>query len=244
MEENKIIIIMPYYERPKMVLNALKSVSEMNYKNYIFAIIDDGSKMFPMRQILLDHNEYNKNIILYETNHSIEDKLKFGGSKHGLFMNKAIEENESDICIMFSDDDAITKDYCKNLNEFYKKNLHIKYSYSHVIPFDPLSEMYDERTERNYQTSAATNLNKIHEINPCCQIDSTQVSWRRECNMEDGIWFNGNITKNLDADFYDKMFNRYGYCSFNGMIGCYKGFHKEQLGGRVGEEQFRTHEMK
>ncbi len=235
---------MPYYERPKMVLNALKSVSEMNYENYIFAIIDDGSEQFPMRNILAENPKYNKNIILYETNHSIKDKKRQGGSKHGLFMNKAIEENEADICIMFSDDDAITQEYCKRLNEFYNENPYVKYAYSHIIPFDPLIETFYERKATRFQTSAATNLNKTHPLNPFCQVDSTQVSWRRECNTVENIWFNGNLTKNLDADFYDKMFKCFGYCSYTGFVGCYKGFHKEQLGGRDNDQQFVTHEMK
>ena len=32
---------MPYFERPNMVLNALRSFSKIDYDNYEIAIIDD-----------------------------------------------------------------------------------------------------------------------------------------------------------------------------------------------------------
>ena len=45
--DNKFLILLFYYDRPKMVRNALQSVKELNYKNWELAFIDDGSnKLF------------------------------------------------------------------------------------------------------------------------------------------------------------------------------------------------------
>jgi len=40
----KIVILLLYYDRPKMVRNALKSIKDLNYKNWELVFIDDGSK--------------------------------------------------------------------------------------------------------------------------------------------------------------------------------------------------------
>ena len=39
----KFLILLFYYNRPKMVLNALTSINKLSYKNIEIAFIDDGS---------------------------------------------------------------------------------------------------------------------------------------------------------------------------------------------------------
>ena len=43
MKTNKFLIVLAYYERPKIVLNALNSIMELNYENFEVRFIDDGS---------------------------------------------------------------------------------------------------------------------------------------------------------------------------------------------------------
>ncbi len=234
---------MPYFERPNMVKNALDSFLEIDYDNYEICIIDDGSKKNPIYSVLT--NEHYKNIknlkILY-THDSIENKLQ-RGSIHGSFMNKAILESNAEIVVMMSDDDAVTSNYFKDLNNFYNINTKIQYSYCHIIPFDPMVEkpsknLLNKTHTIPWNTNAATNLNHTIPLNPYCRVDSTQVSWRRSANIDDKIFFPEEQTKNLDASFYSKMYETYGSCFFNGIIGMYKGFHHGQLGNRSGVEQF------
>ena len=52
---------MPYYERPNMVLNALRSMENVDYDNYEFCIIDDGSVLNPIDSII---EKYGFNIIV------------------------------------------------------------------------------------------------------------------------------------------------------------------------------------
>ena len=42
-KELKFLILLFYYNRPKMVLNALNSINKLSYKNFEIAFIDDGS---------------------------------------------------------------------------------------------------------------------------------------------------------------------------------------------------------
>lgn len=236
---------MPYYERPKMVHYALRSLENIKYENYEIAIVDDGSVKAPMRSIL-NSGKYNiKNYKLYETNDSIENKLR-RGSTHGLFVNHALLESDADIRMIFCDDDALYPTYLENLNEFYNKNPDIMYSYSHIVPFDPFTEdpeTLNENRVREFDTRSAQNLNKTWALNPYCQVDATQVSWRRECNHRDNVYFPNVQTKDLDASFYAEMFNRYGNCVYNGFKSCYKGFHKAQLGNQNGADQYRSNDL-
>lgn len=246
MEKNlKICLVVPYFERPKMFLNAINSFKRIEYDNWEIRIIDDGSIKSPVKPIL--ENELPKNIlekiIVYNTNDTIDNKLK-RGSIHGQYMNLAFKESDADIFCMMSDDDAVFEEYFKNLNLFYSNNLEINYSYSHIIAFDPFVETPEKdllktsAETRFWNTNATTNLNHIVPLNPYCRVDSTQVSWRSICNKVHNVWFPDNQTKNLDASFYEQMFRNFGNCQFNGFISMYKGFHQGQLGNRNGKNQY------
>jgi len=244
----KILLIMPYFERPNMVLNALRSMESVNYDNYEFCIIDDGSTLNPIEDIIEKYKFNIKNLKILKTNDSIENKIK-RGSIHGSFMNRAMRESNADIIVMMSDDDALHKDYFSNLNTFYKANKDIMYSYCHIIPFDPFEQIscdtlkhYNQNKE--WSTKAVSGLNWTIPINPFCKIDATQVSWRAECNKIHNVWLPEEQTKNLDASFYNDMYNKFGNCVFNGAIGIYKGLHVQQLTNREGVEQFKPADSK
>lgn len=241
----KILLIMPYFERPNMVINALNSFRQIKYDNYEIAIIDDGSVKYPIHNVLEDFEKI-KNVKIYYTNDNIDNKIK-RGSIHGKYMNIAIKDSDADIVVMMSDDDAVHPDYFINLNNFYNLN-DVKYAYSHIIPFDPYIEIIDENTifnlsKKSWNTRAEINLNKTISLNPYCNVDSTQISWKIECNKNDGVWFPEEQTKNLDASFYNQMYTKYGLCMFTGFYSMYKAFHSDQLGNRNGIEQFQPSDL-
>ena len=241
-EELKVLLLMPYFERPNMVLNALRGFENIKYSNYEICIIDDGSTKNPIEDVIKKNNINLKNIKIFKTNDTLENKF-IRGSIHGTFMNLAIKESDADLVVMMSDDDVVIDDYFKNLNDFYLNNKNIMYSYCHIIPFDPLEQipcktLANFNHNKVWNTYATTNLNWTYPVNPFCKLDSTQVSWRRSCNVDYNIWFPEVQTKNLDASFYELMFRNFGNCIFNSLTGIYKGFHVGQLGNSGGEKQF------
>ena len=158
-------------------------------------------------------------------------------------MNQAVRESDADIVIMMSDDDAVHKNYFSNLNSFYSANPSCMYSYSHIIPFDPFEQVPCDtlkyhNNNKKWNTKATSGLNWTQPINPFCRVDATQVSWRAECNKVHDIWLPEEQTKNLDASFYQAMFDKFGNCVFNGAISVYKAFHKDQLTNREGKDQY------
>tara|TARA_Y100000310_G_scaffold120174_1_gene118913 strand:+ start:33676 stop:34470 length:795 start_codon:yes stop_codon:yes gene_type:complete len=251
MKKFKFLIIMPYFNRPNMVREGLKNLLRMSYDNWHLGVIDDGSDKDKALKPILEEifgEENRDKYTLYETNDTLKMKLK-RGSTHGLYMNKAMKEIPADYAVMLSDDDGFHVDYLAHLNEFY--NMHgntALYSYSHVIGYDPFTELPNEDTlakrmeqaergeDPGFATRACRTINDhtgpVHGTNT---LDSTQVSWHVSSAVERGCLFLESTTRDLDADFYAKCFAQLGPCVFNRGLGAYKAFHDDQLGNRFVE---------
>lgn len=221
----KVLIILVYFERYKLVRNALNSIKELNYDNWELAFIDDGSKDYPGQPIVEEIlREHMSKIRFYNTGDSIEDKYKNLGSRHGLFMNQAILESDADIGFTLCDDDAVTKDFLIGLNSYFSNNPTKMWGYSHVITFDPTSQDYHAIQDTNNWYNRFTN-----PIRPSCAIDSSQVAWRTSCFKQDGIRWNYPQTGGLDSNFFEDMYHKYGNCEFMHCVGQYKGCFPDQM---------------
>lgn len=230
----KIQILLLYYDRPEMVKNALTSVKNQHYTDWHLSFIDDGSKhsgKTVVDDVLADSLEQ---ITYYNTGDSIETK-RVHGSRIGEYMNTAIQYCKADIAIMLCDDDALLPDYLSNLNRWFTEHPDKQYCYSHVILYDPFIEKpgFFEKDTIDWmghpQNRHRNRYNKRKRLNPANSLDSSQVAWKTQCNLEDGIWFPSPQTANLDAVFYDKLNRQYGPVDFSGFIGQYKGYHRDNL---------------
>jgi glycosyltransferase involved in cell wall biosynthesis len=228
-----VLILLFYYQRPKLVLNALESIKDSTYTNYEVAFIDDGSQTAGepiVREYFKDSPEILTKFKFYNTNQTKEEKEKQGGSVFGSLANQAIKDSNSDLVIMLCDDDALYPTYLEGLNSFFSEQQETKYAYSHIILFDPLAEDFQVVKKR---TEASDYLRYVHTINPVCQVDSSQVAWRRSCNVEGDLWFPYPQTVNLDASFYTLLFHKYGHCNWTGLISQFKGWFAKQLSRKV-----------
>jgi glycosyltransferase involved in cell wall biosynthesis len=226
---NKIQVLLFYYERPKFILSALKSIQKEKYKNWEVHFIDDGSKNNPGKPIVekLFNEEELKKTYFYNTNDTVEEKLKRGASIFGKYANDAMYSSNADVSIMLCDDDAIYPNYFEYLNSFYTINKNINYAYSHVCVFDPFIEIIEDVPVRPHE------LNRFFQpINPQNMVDASQVSWRREAALNNNILFPYPKTYNLDSDLYGQMFSKFGPCYYTNFISQYKAFHFDQLGNK------------
>lgn len=228
----KTLILLAYYNRPKMVLNALTSIVESSYQNWHLAFIDDFSKVpgEPIARSILDESK----ITFYQTGTTAEEKLKLGGGRHGAIMNQAIRESDADLCVILCDDDALYPSYLANINDFFEKNSNVSSCYSRVIVFDPLTEDYHKATNLDYFCN-----NRQGPINGCCQVDASQVAWRTKCNKQDGVWFDELRPRDHDLDFFNKLYALSGPMVRSPYIAQYKGWHAKQL-GNLGAENAWT----
>jgi len=230
----KILILMPYYNRPILVKNALNSILESNnfHQNWILLFGDDGSDIpgKPIVENIL--GEFKDKIIFFETNNSIEEKLK-NGLMLGKYANEIIKNSDADLGIFLCDDDELVPSYLHNLNNFFIQNKNIDYCYSKIYLYNPL-----------FQKSKNIN-NKIQEnkynqyktpINPVGKLDASQICWRISCCKEKNAWFN-ETTKledkpyllDTDFSFFKNLFDICGPCYPTNFFSQFKAIHEYQL---------------
>lgn len=219
----KFLILLPYYNRPNLVRKTLQSVKESIYTNWELAIVDDGSDS-PIEPIISEMftEEEQKKIKIKNSGDSIEQKHRQNGSRHGEYLNMFMNESDAEFVFMLCDDDAILPDYMSNLLNFYRANPNQKYAYCQVFVYNPLTQDYKTSSNR------ATFLNKTEDLRPSCQIDSSQVSWRKSPDIK----FPSPQTEALDSVVFEQMFALWGLCKYIGVVGQYKGIFEKQLGTR------------
>lgn len=247
----KILILLLYYERPEMVKNALISIKNLEYDNWHLAFIDDGSTK-PGRPVVENIlRDFLDKISFYNTNHSIDDKNRQGGSMVGGTMNLAIDESDASMALMLCDDDALLPTYLSNLNSWAEKHPDEHYCYSHVILYDPwketphlgLNSKYLERQvgHKLFKFDRKKNwFNKAQRVMPEAKLDASQLAWRTYCNKK--AKFPLKRTCHLDSAFYKELGRHYGHVGFSGFFGQYKGIHDDTLSLR--EESTRNNKKR
>lgn len=232
MSDLKFEIILVYYKRPEMVLNALKSIKNLDYDNWHLTFIDDsGDNSF--ESTLTNYGFPIEKFSYVPIMMSDEQKVQLGGSIFGKYINDSIKSTDSDIIILLCDDDALFPDYLSNLNKFYNENKKEIWTYSHVKFFNPEKQIYEEAVEiPENKTLNTYNLNHTERIFPSCKVDSSQVTFRKEAFTLSNLWFAYPRTKDLDRDIFEKFSYFWGSCPFSGFYGQYKGWFENQLGHR------------
>ena len=149
-KELKFLILLFYYNRPKMVLNALNSINKLSYKKFEVAFIDDGSDN-PGEPIVREtlKPSFLKKVTFYNTNDTVKAKIERGGSNFGKLANEAVKNSDADIVLMLCDDDALFSDYLNYLNRFYLFNQRINYAYCKLKYYDPTKQPYTKAKPNN-----------------------------------------------------------------------------------------------
>lgn len=233
MKNLKFELILVYYKRPKMVLNALESISKLTYDDWHLTFIDDsGDNLF--ESTLFNYGIKKEKISYIPIMIKDEKKVELGGSLIGKYMNSTILNTDSDVILIICDDDALVSDYLNNLNNFYNKNPDQMWAYTHVKFFDPENEHYSQASTAPEKPELnSSNLNQYTTpIYPPCRLDSSQVSFRKEAFLKSKMWYPFPQTRDLDRSIFEKFSAFWGLCPFAGCFGQYKGWFENQLGYR------------
>lgn len=244
MKYNKFLISIVYYERPQVLLNALNSILNIDYPNFEVHLIDDGS-MNRAEPIVRDvcKNIIDKFKFSYIEN-SVQQKKLQGGSIHGKYLTDSIYGSDADHVIVLCDDDAIYPNFLNNLNELLNnsENEGKNYFYHNIVTYDSLTETYMDGVKRN-DLSYFTNAWK-EPINCYCKVDGSQVTFNRHKFVEDGISYAYPQTAGLDADSFQKMFDKWGPAFYSGLIGQIKSNNADNLINKGhGDRMFVTKDM-
>ena len=229
MKINKFLIAIVYYERPKVILNALKSILDIAYPEFGVHLIDDGSKnkaepiVRDVCSSIIDKFKFD-----YIDN-TVEQKKEQGGSLHGKYLTEAIRQSDADHVIVLCDDDAIYPHFLTKLNVFLNKeqNKDKNYFYHNMVLYDGLTESYLAGAERK-DLSYFTNQWKT-PINCVCRVDGSQVTFNRKRFVEDGIFYPHPQTSGLDAASFKLMFDKWGAAEYSGLISQVKSNNEDNL---------------
>jgi glycosyltransferase involved in cell wall biosynthesis len=245
MKLNKFLIAIVYYERPKVLINALKSILDIAYPEFEVHLIDDGStnRAEPIvREVcssIIDKFKFS-----YIEN-TIEQKKEQGGSLHGRYLTDAIKESDADHVIVLCDDDAIYPHFLTKLNLLINKpeNKDKNYFYHNIVLYDCLREPYTNGVERG-DLSYFTNQWK-EPINCDCRVDGSQVTYNRKRFVEDNIIYPYPQTSMLDSVSFKQMFNAWGPAYYSGLISQVKSNNEDNLIFKYNTDKiFITNDMK
>ncbi len=233
---NKIAIMLFYYERPKMVRNALRSVvkTDEHYKNWYLLAFDDGSET-PLGPIVDEEMaciDFRTRTCVVRNEVTVEEKINSGGMlglRQNQLMDVAINQLGVDAFVILCDDDELHPEYLKKLDEYLTANPNVLSCYSNLIFYNPLFETSDEIKTDQKNCSLAKLNTYTQPMNGCGRVDASQVAWR-SCCYDLGARFPYPTPKDQDAGLFNSLANYCGPMHPTGFISQYKGVHDKQLG--------------
>lgn len=231
MNNLKFELIIAYYKRPEIVLNALESIKKSGYENWHLTFIDDsGDDSF--KETFLNYGFDFSKISYVPILMSDDEKIKIGNSIFGKYINDSIIHTDADIIILICDDDALLPDYMEKLNDFYTQNPEVMYAYCHLKFYNPEIQKYTEASID--PDNDPISLNKeTGPIMPFYVIDSSQASFRREAFTSKNVWYPYPWTAALDAYLFDGMYKEWGPCHFINDFGQCKAVFSNNLSKRL-----------
>jgi glycosyltransferase involved in cell wall biosynthesis len=115
-------IIIPTYNREKLITRAIESVLNQSYKNYEIIVVDDGS--IDNTEILLE-KYINKNLVTYLKNEKNQGQ--------NFSLNRGIDFSNGDVLCFLDSDDYWQEDFLKQHFLVYTNNKYINVVYSEAL---------------------------------------------------------------------------------------------------------------
>lgn len=234
MKKLKFELVIAYYKRPLIVLNALDSIKKSSYRNWRLTFLDDsGDDSF--KDVFINYGLDKTKINYVPIMMSESEKHLLGGTLFGKYVNDIILNSDADIFMLICDDDALNHDYLKKLNDYYLSNPNEVWSYCHLNFFDPNLESYlSSQPSPRLPHLNPVDLNHYnYPIPPSCRVDSSQVTFRINAMKEKKVFYPYPQTHDHDRTVFEDFYNKWGPCPFNGIIGQCKGWFGDQLGVRI-----------
>lgn len=220
----KALVLCVYFDRPKMVLNALESVRDQTSSAWTLGFIDDGSTVpgVPIMESVVGFRPHSLSITGMD---SVEQKIAQGGSRHGQYMNDLIHASDDDLVIVLCDDDALHPECVANCINWFTENPDKLWGYGHIQDFNP-------HKEKPGAVVRGSDYNQhTGPVDPVCRLDSTQVVFRRE--VFDKCSYPFPATGALDADVFAHVMAITDKVEYMGFVTQYKGRFPGQMGNRA-----------
>ncbi|MCB0721794.1 MAG: glycosyltransferase family 2 protein [Ignavibacteriae bacterium] len=174
-----VSVIIPLYNRKKLVKRAIKSVLDQSYRNFEIIVVDDGSTDDPYK-VIAPIMRSNPNIRY----------VRHSNRGPALSINAGIKLSEGEFVTFLDSDDEYKKDHLKKRIQYFKKHPKTDLTYSTADVIGKESDMY---------VPDARNKKKLIHLDDCI-IGGTFFGKRKVFDELGGF-------KNIYAYDYD-FFNR------------------------------------
>jgi glycosyltransferase involved in cell wall biosynthesis len=210
-----------------MLAHCLESVAKSEHKDWELFLCDDGSPVSgrPILEDILGTERTH----YFNTDASVDDKIT-NGIQIGQVGNSFLSQASGEVAITLADDDELVPTYLSGLDKFFTERPSVMYAWSKVYMFNPLFEC-------SGGNNLAGNYNNFEgSINPTGKVDTSQVAFRVSCFTKHGVRYPVSTRLNqkpalgnIDAPFFEQLYERFGEAPFTGLVGQYKGVHDFQL---------------
>ena len=151
-DEQKIIVVTPFYNSKDYILRCIESVATQNYKNYVMYLIDDAStdNSYEVAKTYVESlpASIRKNFVL------INNKDNMGAVYNQVYTLRSYGEGINSIVMMLDGDDALVND--NNIFNFYnnlysdgKTDFAYGSCWSEIDNIPLISQPYPEEVRRN-----------------------------------------------------------------------------------------------
>lgn len=163
----KITCILTSFNRPTLIQQALRSISNQGYKNYELIVADD-STCFDVRR-LVDRLSFSAVRILHS---DVTPQDRAARNRLGININQALSRSTGDLICYLADDDYYWPDWFERAAAFFVSNPEI------ITGFGSL--FYSRSRLMDYSTFGETRFFQEPVKNPAFNLDHTQVMHRAQ----------------------------------------------------------------
>lgn len=189
-------VILTSYNRTDLLDQAIRSVLNQTYQDFILHVIDDGSSWLT-RGIIVNHQLSNPKVKYYQTHKKDYDRRK--ACDYAQNINYVINNSDSEFIAYLTCDDI-----------YYPEHLEasVKYLNEHpeasVVFTDQKVVYYDDNTK--VFTPSFDRICPSVVERAACIVDHNQVVMRRSALEESGLWNEDvSVYGAGDAAFWNKL---------------------------------------
>lgn len=162
----KVSCILTSYNRPNMVRQALKGISDQIHKDYELLVFDD-STILNIHEVVKEFKF--QDVQVFHTDVPVEDRRRT--NRLGINCNLGLSIAKGDLVCFACDDDYYYPDWFRSASAFFKGNKD-KHAAFGIL-------RYSKSQAMNFPTSGPTLFHKEAILNPACRLDHNQVMHRR-----------------------------------------------------------------
>jgi len=190
---SKVDVILTSFNRPRMVTQAVESVLQQSYKNFLLWAMDDNS-IPEVQEILQVFAKKDKRIILKISDVKQEDRKKT--CRYAVLINQALKLGSSPYISYITDDTEYLPDRLQKMVEFMDKNPAASVCYGNQKMLNLINNTVSYRSYNKVITRAFNVL------------DHNSILHRRSILLKTGYWSESAAHWPCsDAIFWDQIMN-------------------------------------